>query len=140
MNLPLSSWLMAASAITVLTLGLLHLVFTFHGRRFDPRDDAVRLGMQQTTPRLTRETTMWKAWIGFNVSHSYGALLFGLVWGWLALRQPVLLAQSSFLQWLGLSLLAAYTHLGWRYWFSIPFRGIVLDLLLYVTALLLIAS
>jgi hypothetical protein len=27
---------------------------------------------------------MWKAWVGFNASHSYGAILFGLVYGYLA--------------------------------------------------------
>lgn len=134
------SWLVAASAATVLTLGLLHLVFTFHGRRFHPRDAAVLTAMQQTTPFITRGTTMWKAWIGFNASHSYGVMLFGLVWGYLALWQPGVLAQSLFLQLLGLALLAAYTHLGWRYWFSVPFRGIVLALLLYGAALAVSAN
>jgi hypothetical protein len=135
--LPISafSWLVAASAATLLALGLMHLVFTFHGRRFHPRDAAVQTAMQQTTPLITRDTTMWKAWIGFNASHSYGAMLFGLVWGYLALWQPGVLAQSLFLQLLGLALLAAYVHLGWRYWFNIPFRGIVLALLLYASAL-----
>lgn len=135
MNTNASSWLMAASAITVLVLGLMHLVFTFHGRRFHPRDAAVLAGMQQTTPFITRDTTMWKAWVGFNASHSYGAMLFGLAWGYLALWQPAMLAQSRFLQVLGLALLVAYVHLGWRYWFSIPFRGIALALLLYACGL-----
>jgi hypothetical protein len=30
-------------------------------------------------------------------------------------------------------------HLAWRYWFSIPFRGIVLASLLYLAALLMLA-
>ncbi len=135
MNLPVFSWLIAASAATVLALGLMHLVFTFHGQRFHPRDEAVLAAMRNTTPVITRGTTMWKAWIGFNASHSYGAMLFGLVWGWLALWQPAVLAHSLFLQVLGLVLLGAYAHLGWRYWFSVPFRGIVLALALYVCAL-----
>lgn len=133
------SWLVAASAATVLALGLLHLVFTFHGRRFHPRDPAVQTAMQRTTPFITRDTTMWKAWIGFNASHSYGVMFFGLVWGYLALWQPGVLAQSRFLQVLGLALLGAYAHLGWRYWFSIPFRGIVLALALYACGLAMAA-
>ncbi len=28
--------------------------------------------MQQVSPVITRQTTMWKAWVGFNASHSYG--------------------------------------------------------------------
>ena len=136
LTLTLFSWLVAASAATLLALGLMHLVFTFHGRRFHPRDAAVLTAMQQTTPFITRDTTMGKAWVGFNASHSYGAMLFGLVWGYLALWQPGVLAQSLFLQLLGLALLAAYVHLGWRYWFNIPFRGIVLALMLYASALI----
>jgi hypothetical protein len=138
MNPSHAAWLVAASAATVFALGLLHLVLTFHGRRFHARDATGQAGMQQTTPFITRDTTMWKAWIGFNASHSYGAMLFGLVWGYLALWQPGVLTQSRFLQGLGLALLAAYVHLGWRYWFSVPFRGILLALLLYGAALVLL--
>ena len=42
---------------------------------------------------------------------------------------------SVFLRGLGLVLLAGYAVLGWRYWFSIPFRGIALAAALYVAAL-----
>jgi hypothetical protein len=55
--------------------------------------------------------------------------------GHLALAQPALLAQSPFLLALGLAVLLAYLHLGWRYWFSVPFRGIALATLLYVAGL-----
>jgi hypothetical protein len=30
---------------------------------------------------------MWKAWVGFNVSHSMGLMLFGLIYP-LTLRNP----------------------------------------------------
>lgn len=43
---------------------------------------------------------------------------------------------STVLQVLGLLFLAGYMFLGKRYWFSIPFRGIILATALYVTALL----
>ena len=74
---------------------------------------------------------MWKAWIGFNASHSYGAILFGAVYGYLALVHSAFLFQSRFLLLLGLLLLAGYVFLGKRYWFSVPFRGIVLASALY---------
>jgi hypothetical protein len=41
------------------------------------------------------------------------------------------LFQSRFLLLLGLLLLAGYVFLGKRYWFSVPFRGIVLASALY---------
>ena len=35
--------------------------------------------MKNTSPVLTGETTMWNAWIGFNASHSAGAIFIGLI-------------------------------------------------------------
>jgi hypothetical protein len=96
--------------------------------------------MSSVSPVITRETTMWKAWVGFNASHSFGAILFGLVYGYLALVHPAFLFQSVFLLVLGLILLGGYTFLGVRYWFSIPLRGILLSLTLYASALVLAAA
>jgi hypothetical protein len=124
------TWIALAAAI-VFTLGLLHLVFTFRGPKLLPRDRELRAQMENSTLVLTRETSVWKAWIGFNASHSLGAMLFGAVYGHLALVQPAVLASSPFLLVLGAALLLAYAWLGRRYWFSVPFRGIVLATLLY---------
>ena len=127
--------LIAASAGIILLLGLVHLLYTFHGPKLLPRDRDLQARMQEVSPVITRETTMWKAWIGFNASHSYGAILFGAVYGYLALAHGALLFQSAYLLTLGLLLLAGYLFLGQRYWFSVPFRGILLATLLYVVAL-----
>src|SRR6267154_4707691 len=89
------------------------------------------------SPVLTRQTTMWKAWVGFNASHSYGAILFGLVYGYLAVAHGSFLFQSPFLLLIGLCLLAGYVFLGKVYWFSVPFRGIVLSTVLYVASLVI---
>jgi hypothetical protein len=90
----------------------------------------------EVSPIITRETTMWTAWIGFNASHSYGAILFGLVYGYLALAHSSFLFQSAFLLLLGLLLLVGYAFLGKVYFFGVPFRGIVLSPALYVAALI----
>ena len=74
-----ASALIAASAAVIFALGLIHLIYTFHGPRLHPRDPELELRMKSVSPVITRQTTMWKAWIGFNASHSYGALLFGAV-------------------------------------------------------------
>ena len=79
-----------------------------------------------------------RAWIGFNASHSYGAMLFGLVYGHLAVAHPALLLGSPFLLSLGLALLLAYVQLARRYWFSVPFRGLLLSAALYAGALVLL--
>ena len=136
----LSSLRLAASAAINLCLVLAHLWLTFRGTALQPRDESMAARMREVTPRLTRQTTMWRAWIGFNASHSFGAMLFGLTWGYLALAQPAVLFGSPFLLGLGLSLLVGYAVLGWRYWFSIPFRGIALATALYVAALIAAAA
>src|SRR5919204_82482 len=59
----------------------------------------------------TRHTTMWKAWVGFNASHSYGLILFGTVYGSLALAHSDVLFQSVFLLSLGLLWLFGYVFL-----------------------------
>jgi hypothetical protein len=86
---------------------------------------------------ITRETTMWRAWVGFNASHSYGAILFGAVYGYLSLAHSAFLFRSTSLLSLGLLLLGGYAFLGKRYWFSVPFRGILLATVFYVLGLII---
>lgn len=129
--------LMLASAAVILALGAIHLFHTFFGNKLAPRDPALQAAMREGSPVITRQTTLWKAWIGFNASHSMGAILFGSIYGYLALLQPALLFGSAFLLAVGLAMLAGYALLGKRYWFSVPFRGICLSLGFYVVAMVL---
>lgn len=132
----LAALLIASSATVVGLLGSVHLLYTFHGSKLHPRDAATTLAMQATHPVLTRETTVWRAVKGFNASHSLGAMLFGLVYGYLATQHIALLQQSVFFQALGMGTLLAYLALARRYWFSIPRRGIALACVLFAAGLL----
>jgi hypothetical protein len=132
----LASSLMVASAAILLFLGSVHLLYTFRGTKLHPRDPALRERMEAVSPGLTRQTTMWKAWIGFNASHSASAMLFGLVYGHLAIVQAPVLFGSPFLLGLGAVFLAGFVVLGKKYWFSIPYRGLVLATACYAGALL----
>ena len=87
--------------------------------------------MQEVSPVITRQTTMWKAWVGFNASHSYGLILFGTVYGYLALAHSEFLFQSVFLLALGLILLFGYVFLAKRYFFPHSAPGRPLATLLY---------
>jgi hypothetical protein len=132
----LPAFLLAASAAIILLLGLAHLLFTFYGPKLVPRDPELQARMREVSPVISRETSMWRAWVGFNASHSLGAILFGAIYGYLSLIHSAFLFQSTFLLSLGLLLLIGYVVLAKRYWFSAPFRGILLATLLYVLALL----
>src|ERR1700738_2692100 len=133
----IASSLIAASAAIVLLLGMIHLLYTFRGRKLHPRDSDLQTRMNEVSLVLTRKTTMWKAWVGFNASHSYGAIFFGLVYGYLALAHSEFLFQSTYLLLVGLLLLIGYAVLGKLYWFSAPLRGILLSAVLYVAGLVL---
>lgn len=134
MNMIASS-LIAASAAIILLLGVTHLVYTFYGPKLWPRDRELQTRMQEVSPVITRQTTMWKAWVGFNASHSYGAILFGAVYGYLALLHSGFLFESTFLLLLGLLLLFGYVFLAKRYWFKVPLGGVLLATVLYVLGL-----
>ncbi|MGH8177967.1 MAG: LIC_13387 family protein [Steroidobacter sp.] len=132
-----SQVLIVMAAAIILTLGLIHLLYTFGGSKLHPRDPELAARMSAASPVISRETTMWKAWIGFNASHSFGAMLFGAIYGFLALAHPGFLFESAFLCIVGLVLLAGYVALGKVYWFSVPFRGIALAAVCYTAGLII---
>jgi hypothetical protein len=115
--------LLVAAAIFA-ALGALHLFYTFVGTRLHPRDPAVIEAMRGTPLRITRETTVWRAWIGFNASHSLGAIVFAAFVALLAwTRMDVLRAQPAF-AWLAAGNALAWLALARAYWFRIPFVGL----------------
>ncbi|PCE23182.1 hypothetical protein BWP39_26205 [Paraburkholderia acidicola] len=129
--------LMVLSAGIMFLLGVVHLAYTFLGNKLTPRDPALQMSMDQISPVLTRQTTMWRAWVGFNVSHSMGLMLFGLVFGFLALAHGDLLFRSPFLLAVGLAMLVAFVVLAKAYWFSAPFTGVSIALACYVASIVL---
>jgi len=131
----LAKILLILSAGIVLTLGIIHLAYTFWGPKLTPRDPALQTSMRQVSPVITKEITMWQAWVGFNASHSLGLILFGLVFGYLALVHPPILFQSKFLLTVGLAFLAGFVALAKVYFFSVPLAGISISLVCYVASI-----
>jgi hypothetical protein len=131
----ISRILMSACATIILFLGSVHLAYTFFTHKFSPTEGHLETAMKQVAPRISGETTMWKAWIGFHVSHSMGLILFGLIFGYLAVCRWEVLLQSHFLAGLGLLVLVAYIVLAHIYWFRVPLIGLSLATLFYVAGL-----
>src|SRR5713101_4984440 len=68
-------------------LGGLHAIYTLldlrNPRRLVPADPSVAHAMANSAVRLSGGgTDMWRAWIGFNFSHSLGLLLFAALAIW----------------------------------------------------------
>jgi len=129
--------LMVLSASIVFSLGVIHLVYTFWGSRLTPRDPALEISMSQISPVISKETTMWQCWVGFNASHSMGLILFGMVFGFLAVAHGQLLFQSPFLLVVGLAMLGGLAVLSKLYWFSAPLTGVCISLACYVASIAL---
>lgn len=123
-----------AGALVFGLLGCVHLAYTFFSDRFSPRDATVEAAMKATTPRLTRRTSLWSAWVGFNASHSLGAIAFAAIYLVLAVGHGSVLATSGTLRWLALAVALSYLALAVRYWFRTPLIGIAVGCACFATA------
>ena len=126
---------MTGSALVVLVLGVVHLVYTFHGPNLTPRDPSLQLKMQQVPLVISGETTMWKTWLGFNATLSLALILFGLIYGYLAWANPDFLFGSAFLLATGFVILVAIAVIARLYFFSTPFWGLCLSLACYIAGI-----
>ena len=75
--LELSRYLYLAGALPFFVLGLAHALATPRApadvKGLSPSDPQLAEAMTRSGLRLTRRTDMWRAWVGFNFSHSLGA-------------------------------------------------------------------
>jgi hypothetical protein len=128
----LAGILIATTATIALVLGLFHIYLTFFTRAFAARDAALEENLKSVSPRISGQTTMARAWVGFHVSHSLGLIFFGLVYGYLALAQRDFLIRSPFLVVLGALLLLSYLVVAKLYWHDRPLIGAAVALACYV--------
>ena len=121
-------------------LGALHAVYTVldlrNPQRLVPADPSVAQAMANTTLRLSSgRTDMWRAWIGFNFSHSLGVLLVAGLALWAGSRSntlPVGIIIPA------LTLIGGvYLVLALLYWFRAPAIGVAIGTGCFVVAWLL---
>ena len=134
----LSRYLYLAGALPFLVLGAAHALATplalTDVKGLSPSDPELATAMTRTGLRLTRRTDMWRAWVGFNLSHSLGVLVFAafvLVTG----RSPAVFGVESRLAVpFALVVASIYLRLAGRYWFRTPFIGCLLAVLLFMAS------
>ena len=110
-------------------LGALHTIYTLLDlrtpRRLVPVDPSVAHAMANSPLRLSGgRTDMWRAWIGFNFSHSLGALMVAGLALWAGFRfntLPVAIVMPV------LTLIGCvYLILALLYWFRAPAIGVAI--------------
>jgi len=143
-TLELSRYLFLIGALPFIVLGLAHAVATpqtpADAKGLSPRDPAVRDAMAHDSVLLTRRTTLWLAWVGFNLSHSLGAILFGAVVVLIGRSSASFEAQATVFLPLAVLVSATYLALGVRYWFRTPIIGISLASVCFVVSWVLFAK
>ncbi len=136
----LSRYLFLAAALPFLFLGSLHGLWTLRDLRqptaFWPTDPKVRDAMLGSGLVLTRRINLWWAWLGFNLSHSLGVVLFGVVLLLVGRNPQEFDRQVALFLPLALAVALAYLVLAVKFWFRTPALGVGLSL----TCLLLAAA
>ena len=105
-------------------LGGVHLFYTFFTNKFEAYDSDITETMKTNSIILTKETTIWNAWIGFNASHSFGALLLGLFYIPLVFNHWAVVTDTVWFSFLPCLVGISYLVLAKRYWFKTPLIGI----------------
>jgi len=139
----LSRYLFLAGALPFLFLGIAHALATprstSESKGLSPRDPALRDAMARETVLLTRRTNLWLAWVGFNLSHGLGAVLFGAVVALSGRSQASFQADGPLFLPLAVLVCGLYLVLGIRYWFRTPIIGIALSGACFVLSWVLFA-
>ena len=125
---PMIGILVILGGVVFGVLGELHAIYTLldlrNPRRLVPVDPSVAHAMANSALRLSGGgTDMWRAWIGFNFSHSLGVLLLAAVAIWAGTRMrmvPVGIVAA-------LTLIGCiYLALALLYWFRFPAIGVAI--------------
>jgi hypothetical protein len=140
----LSRYLFLAGSLPFLVLGVAHVRATplvpDRPRGLSPADPRLAEEMTRTTLRLTRRVDMWRAWVGFNLSHSLGLLVFGLVVVLVGRSEAVFLQEGRTFVPLALAVSAGYLALAVKYWFRIPIAGSAMGVILFLASWVLLLA
>jgi hypothetical protein len=119
------AWFIAGTIPPILAGGLhalLTLVDTVRPTYFTPRDPAVKEAVEGARIRFggSAAPLMWRAWLGFNISHGLGVFAFGLLCLLIATDDFKLVEQIDAIRPLTIAFAATYLALSLRFWFYGP--------------------
>jgi hypothetical protein len=126
-NTNIAQPLFVASVSIFFCLGILHGVLTLrdlqYPRTFTPPDPQLRQEMERSSIAIHPQTNLWRAWLGFNLSHSLGLVIFAGAGITIGLLDFSIYARSILLQSCFLSIAIIYLILSIKFWFVSPVIG-----------------
>jgi hypothetical protein len=141
------AWFIAGTIPLMLAGGLhaaLTVLDTVRPTTFTPIEDPVRLEMEGDGMRFralfpgdTAKPSMWRFWLGFNLSHGLGAFAFGLLCLLIATHDFALVEHTGGLQALTIAVPAAYLTISLAFWFYAPALATAASTACFIVATLL---
>ena len=133
----IAKYLWGLGSIIIAVFGSIHLYYTFFTNKFSSRNEKLVEEMKTSFLILTKETTFWKAWIGFNASHSSGVIFIGIINFYLAAQYFAVLQSAHFFFIFNILTMGFYAWLARKYWFKIPLAGILIALVCFIVSYIL---
>ena len=134
----LSRYLFLSGALPFLLLGVAHALNTprqpNERKGLSPTDPSLAESMARSRIHLTDRTDMWRAWVGFNLSHSLGAVLFGVLVVLVGRTSASFEYNAGLFLPLAVVVSIAYLSLAVSYWVRAPIIGIGLSVFLFSAA------
>jgi hypothetical protein len=125
------AWFVAGT-IPLILAGGLHalatLLDTVRPTFFTPIESSAKASVEGTGSRFWRmfgggggaARSMWKAWLGFNISHGLGAFTFGLLCLLIATHDFELVERIDAIRPLTIAFSGALLAVSLRFWFYVP--------------------
>ncbi len=131
-------YLWEAGSAIIAIMGVLHLRGTFFRNALHPRSEKLEAEMKTAPLVLTDKLMMWKSWIGFNATHSSGAIFTGVLNFYLAYRYFHVLQADIFFPLLTILMTGFYVWVAGKYWFKTVLLLLSVALLLFMVSFALI--
>ncbi len=133
-----AKYLWITGSVVAGSLGCIHLLLTFFSNKFQPQNPQLMEEMKKASPVLSNDLIMWKAWIGFNGSHSMGLIFMAAINLFIAVKFFPIVQKSHFYFLLNMATIAFYVFLAGKYWFSKPLIGVCIVCICYAASYALI--
>ena len=124
-------FLVFGSAILII-LGVVHAVLVLATNVFEPKDHDLLSVMKGSSPQITKSTNLWRAGVGFHLSHSLGLVVTGFLAWYIG---SGLLKDSESLTIFHVFVVCVtftYLLLSIRYWFILPTIGFAISTLCFL--------